>query len=1146
MPGHGVHANIHGVVRRLPKEVARFLNSQDWLFGGTVEDRPRVYKRRLRIEPLESRHLMDAAGAASLVSPLWFQNVAGSDASAHAGVASCTTESVGSSTGQDAPVDTGLPGVNDWIIQFNTASLSGVSSVAETASLLAGGGIEFQIIEGLGLDGMVLARSSGASLSAVRDYLSTNVNVASFERDAVGQVTAVPNDSQYSQLWGMNAIDAPDAWNISTGSSKVVVAVIDTGVDYNDRDLAANIWTNPGETSGNSADDDHNGFVDDVHGYNFVANNGDPMDDNSHGTHVSGTIGAVGNNSQGVAGVNWSCSIMPLKFLSSDGTGYLSDAIRAINYVTMERTQYGVNVRVINCSWGGGEYSAALESAIRASGDAGILFVAAAGNSATNNDTTPEYPANYTPSNVISVAAVTKTNSLASFSNYGATTVDIAAPGVSIYSTIPGNRYAIYSGTSMATPFVSGVAALAWAVDPSATVAEVRNAILEGASPVASLSGKVASGGVLNAYNTLKLLDNPAPSGPSIGSLVASPNSVAIGAAVTLSARGITVSSGTATSVSFYVDSNNNGQYDTADHLLGSTSSIAGGQAAITINSSSLGTGSHQVLARAQGSSGIWGSCVSTTLTVLCGDDHGNNAATATAVGVPSSTAGTIEVTGDSDWFKFQAVAGKHYVFNVQLGTLSDSVLYLYDTNGVAQLAFNDDYGSSSASQITWTATTSGAVYLAVGGYGNTCTGTYSMSVQMSNSAPVLTAIGSQTLSYSATTLSIPLHATDADGDSLTYTAQVMTVDRLAQRAYALDQRLTLHTFANASYHLNSHGADEKYLLSKYNVLYFIRPNGSLYRWGGSIAQSVLVDTLSREYYVNPTLLCAAQIPSLMSISSVSVETAIVGDTLIVTRAAGVTGVLRVQVTVSDGQQSNSEVFTIADSLAQKAYNLDQQLGLHTFADGSYRVNAHGVGEKYILGYNNVLYFIRPNGSLYRWGGSIAQSTLVAKLSPAYYADPLLLCDAQSPTLTATATAAAAQSVEDVAASDAAGVGVEASAEASLHSASVAVALLAIEDGSRLGSVTSGDVLASVAGRNAAPADGLAASLHDQVLALLSPDDSQTLQESPLTTLDQQFGQVAAGNQPDSETELHKQDAIDFVFDMPTETFSPLAASQFV
>ena len=348
-------------------------------------------------------------------------------------------------------------------------------------------------------------RSEGASLGTVENCLANDSHVASFEEDAVRQFdTTVSNDPQIGNLWGMTKIDAQDAWGISTGSKSVVVAVIDTGVDYTHPDLAANIWTNP-----NAGED---GFVGDVHGYNFVANTGDCMDDNGHGTHVSGTIAAVGNNGLGVAGVNWSTSIMALKFLNSQGQGYLSDAVRAINYATMERTTYGVNVRVMNASWGGGSFSTAMQSAIQAAGDAGILFVAAAGNSASNNDVTPQYPANYRLPNVISVAASDQNDNLAYFSCYGATTVDIAAPGVSIYSTLPGNRYGALSGTSMATPQVSGVAALAWAVDPNASVADVRNAILQGADPLASLSGKVVTGGRLDAYHTLQLLTTkPAP-----------------------------------------------------------------------------------------------------------------------------------------------------------------------------------------------------------------------------------------------------------------------------------------------------------------------------------------------------------------------------------------------------------------------------------------------------------------------------------------------------------------------------------------------------------------------------------------------------------------------------------------------------------
>jgi subtilisin family serine protease len=1045
MPGHGIRALLCGAAGRLPREVARFLNSQDWLFGDSAEEKPRVFKRRLRIEPLESRHLMDAGGASSLVDPLWFQSVASDDTAAHAGAANWTIESVASSSSAkaSAAVDSG---VNDWIIQFNTASLTGIHSVAETAGLLAGGGIDFQIIEGLGLNGLVLVRSSGASIETVEGWLDTDVNVATFERDALDQVDAVPSDPQYSQLWGMDAIDASDAWNISTGSSSVVVAVLDTGVDYTHRDLAANIWTNPGEIAGNGIDDDGNGFVDDVHGYDFVNNDGNPMDDNSHGTHVAGTIAAVANNGTGVAGVNWSSSIMALKFLDANGSGYLSDAIRAINYATMMRTKYGVNVRVMNNSWGGDEYSAALDSAIRASGAADILFVAAAGNDATNNDSIPQYPANCAASNVISVAAVDQSDHLASFSCYGATTVDIGAPGVSIYSTIPGNRYAIFSGTSMATPFVSGVAALAWAVDPKATVAEVRSAILSGADHVAALSGKVASGGVLNAHTTLTLLD-----------------------------------SGT----------------------------------------------SQQ-------------------------DDHGGSAATASTVAVPSATAGTIEVNGDVDWFAFQAVAGKSYVLSVQLGTLDDSVLYLYDTKGASQLACNDDYSSGTGSQITWTAPSSGVYYVAVGSYGNTGTGTYTLNVQTQSStpqnvAPVLAAVGSQTLAYPDTTLAVPLSASDANGDSLTYSARVMTIDSLAQKAYALDQQLGLHTFAGGNYYTNVRGAGEKYLLGNGGTMYFILSNGSLYRWGGSIAKSTLIDTLSPAYYADPALLQAAQAPSLVSISSSDVTASVVGNRLTVTRASDFNGVLCVRVTVSDGQRSDSEVFTIADPLAQKAYDLDQQLGLHTYSDGNYYTNARGAGEKYMIGNDNVLYFIRPNGALYRWGGSIAKSAFVASLSSAYYATPTLLHDAPSPTLVASLATAAACAVEGTSDSTLTAVGgteegsdvPATNADAAANVSSVALAWLASEDAGRLGTGTS-DVVASAVTTSVA-ADASGASLHDRAICQLLSANSQTPPDDPLAALDQLLRRGMARNRADLRAGSAGHGISDSVFGVTVETLLPLA-----
>lgn len=464
--------------------------------------RMRSRHRPLHIEALELRCLMDAAGGAASVSAMWFEMASNTTGIAHVGTATWTAQGITSQATSASNLD---DKVYDWIVQFDTASLSGITSVAQTATLLAGNGVNFEVICGLGLTGMVLVRSFDASFQTVESCLAADSDVACYEEDAVRQFDVTASDPDYKDLWGLDQIDASDAWNITTGSRSVVVAVLDSGVDYTHADLAANIWTNANAGS--------DGFSGDLHGYDFANGDGDPMDDNGHGTHVAGIIAAVGSNGVGVTGANWSASLMCLKFLDSNGQGYLSDALRAVNYVTMQHNVYNVNVHVINASWGGTEYSAALEAAIDAAGDAGILFVTAAGNTGSNNDATAQYPANYSCDNIITVAASTRSDKLASFSSYGATSVDIAAPGVSIYSTLPGGRYGALSGTSMATPYVSAVAALAWAVDSTATVAEVRNAILQGVDRISSLSGKVASGGRLNAYNTLLIISNGSAQG---------------------------------------------------------------------------------------------------------------------------------------------------------------------------------------------------------------------------------------------------------------------------------------------------------------------------------------------------------------------------------------------------------------------------------------------------------------------------------------------------------------------------------------------------------------------------------------------------------------------------------------------------------
>ncbi|MCA1916200.1 S8 family serine peptidase [Methanospirillum hungatei] len=317
---------------------------------------------------------------------------------------------------------------------------------------------------------------------------------------------AYPNDPGYQYLWGLHNtgqapfygmvdadIDAPEAWGITTGSPNVVVAVVDTGVDYTHPDLAANIWQNSGEII-NGVDDDGNGYIDDVRGWNFVSKNNDPMDDSGHGTHCAGTIAAVGNNGIGVTGTAWNVKIMPLKFLNAQGSGYVSDAISAILYANRK------GAAVISNSWSGTGYTQSLKDAIDASS---AVVVCAAGNSGANADSNPQYPAAFTSSNILSVAATDYNDKLASFSNYGPNSVDLAAPGVSIYSTSKSGTYQYLSGTSMATPHVSGVAALIKSQNPSMSATQIRSRIFSSVDAISSLSGKVGSGGRLNAAKAL-------------------------------------------------------------------------------------------------------------------------------------------------------------------------------------------------------------------------------------------------------------------------------------------------------------------------------------------------------------------------------------------------------------------------------------------------------------------------------------------------------------------------------------------------------------------------------------------------------------------------------------------------------------------
>ncbi|NBO37641.1 subtilase [bacterium] len=300
-------------------------------------------------------------------------------------------------------------------------------------------------------------------------------------------------DPQVSGMYGLNKIGAPQAWQIINGSAKVLVADIDTGIDYNHQDLINNIWHNPGEIPGDGIDNDGNGYIDDVVGWDFRDKDARPFDDNSHGSHTAGTIAATGGNGIGVSGVAQQASIMSLRFLGgTQGSGTLEDAIKAIEYATDNGAQ------IMSNSWGGGGFSQAMFDAISRANDKGILFVAAAGNSGTDNDKQAQYPANYELPNVLSVAATDSADKLASFSCFGLKTVHLAAPGVKIISTIPGNQYQALSGTSMATPHVTGAAVLLKAAYPNLKAKELKALLMDSVEKIPGLNGKVSTSGRLN------------------------------------------------------------------------------------------------------------------------------------------------------------------------------------------------------------------------------------------------------------------------------------------------------------------------------------------------------------------------------------------------------------------------------------------------------------------------------------------------------------------------------------------------------------------------------------------------------------------------------------------------------------------------
>ena len=369
-----------------------------------------------------------------------------------------------------------------------------------------GGEVE-QRIESI--DGVVISVDPDRTDNVVRK-LSHERFVENVEPNYVVRAARLPNDRSFAEQWGLRNlghfdgkvgadIGATQAWDVATGSP-VPVAVVDTGVTFKHADLAGNAWVNAGDIR-NGIDDDADGFKDDLNGADFLSGDSDPDDDGGHGTHVAGIIGAQGNNSIGITGVNWESAVMGLKVLDGNGEGNTADAASAIDYAV----DHGA--RVINASWGGPAFSHALYSAIRRAGEHGVLVVAAAGNDGVNADSSPDYPAAFDLPNIISVAATDRSDRLLDFSNYGAKSVDLGAPGDDIYSTVPNvtdpSGYAAFSGTSMAAPFVAGAAALYLSKFPGASVDQVRAALLSTVDRLPTLAGKTVSGGRLNVAKAL-------------------------------------------------------------------------------------------------------------------------------------------------------------------------------------------------------------------------------------------------------------------------------------------------------------------------------------------------------------------------------------------------------------------------------------------------------------------------------------------------------------------------------------------------------------------------------------------------------------------------------------------------------------------
>ncbi len=555
----------------------------------------------------------------------------------------------------------------------------------------------------------------------------------------VYRASTVPNDASYGSLYGMTKISAPTAWDTTTGSASTVVAVIDTGVAYNHEDLTANMWRNPGESGSgkekNGVDDDANGYTDDVYGIDAVNGDSNPFDDNHHGTHCAGTIGGIGNNAKGVAGVNWNVKIMALKFLDSGGDGTLEDVITCFQYVVAMK-QRGVNIRVTNNSWGGADNSQALKDAMDAAGNAGILNAVAASNEGSDNDAVPNYPANYTSPSIITVAASNSSDDKAGFSNYGATSVDLAAPGVGILSTVPGTgTYSTLSGTSMSTPHVAGAAALLAGYYNAMSVADLKKVLLAGVDRLSQWQGKVVSGGRLNLARSLAL------SGPTALPVVAEVSPTGTGQPmrpalrvsftramqkagaqsafrITPSVAGSFAWSDGNKTMTFTPSANFAADTLVTAKILGSAADTTNRTLDGNVNGTSQGTPAddytwsfrtappppaNDAFANAQAISGAYGSAAGNTTTATAENGEPEHA------GNPAS---------HSIWYRWTAPSNGRFIFTTA-GSDFDTLLAVYTgtaLGSLSQVVSNDD-GASVQSALGFTATAGTIYHIAIDGF---------------------------------------------------------------------------------------------------------------------------------------------------------------------------------------------------------------------------------------------------------------------------------------------------------------------------------------------------------------------------------------------------------------------------------------------